>query len=74
MQRTYLNTPANVPDDQRLLNSREAARMLSISPRTLWSLTSSRQIPHLRIGRAVRYRVGDLKNWVTARMNGGSDQ
>ena len=40
--------------------------MLSISERTLWSLMASGQIPHLRIGRLVRYSVADLRAWVDA--------
>lgn len=51
-----------------LVNCREAARMLSISERTLWGLTASHEIPSLRIGRSVRYRVADLHNWVEQQM------
>ncbi len=46
-----------------LVDSREAARLLSISPRTLWQLTKVGEIPSLKIGRSVRYRVADLDNW-----------
>ena len=37
--------------------------MLSISPRKLWDLTFDREIPSLKIGRCVRYRVSDLHAW-----------
>ena len=47
-----------------LLTARQAARILSISERTLWSLTKDRQIPAVRIGRAVRYDPGDLRRWI----------
>jgi len=53
-----------------LLPPAEAARLLSISARTLWSLTASREVPHLRIGRAVRYPVADLLAWIEARKIG----
>jgi excisionase family DNA binding protein len=46
-----------------LIDTREAARLLSISPRTLWQLTKQKQVPAVRIGRSVRYRVVDLENW-----------
>ena len=36
---------------------------LSISPRKLWDLTSRHEIPSLKIGRCVRYRVADLHIW-----------
>jgi excisionase family DNA binding protein len=46
-----------------LVDSREAARLLAISERTLWDLTFQREIPSLKIGRCVRYRVADLHEW-----------
>ena len=49
---------------QLLFGLREAAAMLSISDRTLWALTTPRgPIPSVRIGRAVRYLVDDLREW-----------
>jgi excisionase family DNA binding protein len=47
-----------------LLKATEAAKTLSISARKLWSLTAGRQIPHVRIGKAVRYDVSDLRAWI----------
>jgi len=46
-----------------LVDAPEAARQLSISERKLWELTNRREIPSLRIGRCVRYRVADLEAW-----------
>jgi len=39
-----------------LMTPQEAAEALSISPRKLWSLTSSGAIPHIRLGRCMRCR------------------
>ncbi len=47
-----------------LLTSPEAAQMLSISERSLWTLMKSGSIPHVRIGRSVRYDRDDLKAWI----------
>ena len=47
-----------------LLRASEAAMLLAISPRKLWELTNCGEIPCLRIGRAVRYSVGELECWV----------
>jgi excisionase family DNA binding protein len=47
-----------------LLTPREAARMLSICEKTLWSLTKRGEIPAVRIGRAVRYDPRDLAAWI----------
>ena len=43
-----------------LMTTREAARALSISERTLWSLTQRGEIPCVRLGRLVRYDRNDL--------------
>jgi len=47
-----------------LLNSREAARILAISPRQLWELTKQREIPCVRIRSSVRYHLADLQAWI----------
>jgi hypothetical protein len=50
-----------------LLDAREAAAALSISPRTLWSLTSPRgPIPAVRIGARCLYAVKSLQGWIDA--------
>ena len=38
--------------------------MLAVSPRKLWAMTASGEIPHLRIGRLVRYPVDGLESWI----------
>lgn len=47
-----------------LLSPRDAARALSICEKTLWSLTKRGKLRAIRIGRAVRYSVDDLKRWI----------
>jgi excisionase family DNA binding protein len=42
----------------------QAARALSISGRTLWTLTNEGKIPHLRVGRQIRYGVAALEEWI----------
>jgi len=55
-----------------LLNSLQAAKALAISPRTLWSLTRSGQIAHVRIGRRItRYRPSDLEAFLQDHVIGG---
>lgn len=49
----------------RLLITRdEAAALLCISPRKLWSMTNAGQIPCVRMGRTVRYCPTALREWV----------
>ena len=58
------------PIPKLLLTAREAAALLSISPRKLWSLTASRELPCLRIGRSVRYSVESIRSFVAAKSGG----
>jgi excisionase family DNA binding protein len=67
MNPKFLSKPPLLPPI--LVDSREAARRLSISPRTLWSLTKSGEIPSLKIGKSVRYRVSDLETWTEQKVN-----
>ena len=57
---------ANTPG--RLLTTPEAADLLSISDRTLWTLTSPRgPIPCVKVGaRSIRYRVCDLERYAAS--------
>ena len=50
-----------VRPERLLLTPREAARMLSVSPRTLWGS----DVPKIRIGKTgVRYALADLEAWI----------
>lgn len=46
--------------------ARQAAQMLSICERTLWTLTNAGKIKALRIGRAVRYSRSELVRFLTS--------
>jgi len=45
----------------QLLNAKDAAKLLAISERTLWTLTKNATIPSIKLGRSTRYRVSDLE-------------
>lgn len=49
-----------------LLTPAQASKTLAISPRKLWGMTASGEIPHIRLGRCVRYPVDDLQAWIAA--------
>lgn len=54
--------------DPVLVTAREAAKMLAVSERTLWTLTNSGELPRVPIGaRGFRYDVADLRAWIEAR-------
>jgi excisionase family DNA binding protein len=67
-------TPAPTGADRILVRSPAAAETLSISERTLWTLTAEGELPCVRIGKAVRYRPEALKEWAEAREKGGADR
>ena len=50
--------------DVVLIKSREAAKILAISERTLWDATKNKGLPCVKIGRSVRYDPADLASWV----------
>ena len=50
-----------------LVNKRDAAEYLSVGVRTLERLVEHRELPCVRIGRAVRFDVNDLKAFVESR-------
>lgn len=49
-----------------LLTCRQAAAALQVCEKTLWSLTRDGKLPAVRIGRAVRYSVDDLRRFTEA--------
>ena len=56
-----------------LVDSQDASRMLSVSPRKLWAMTFEEDpgLPFVRCGRLVRYSVADLKTWIESQRQGG---
>ena len=54
-----------------LLTPQQAAEALAISPRKLWAMTASGEMPHIRLGRCVRYPVADLQRWIEDQTKGG---
>ncbi len=54
----------NEATERILLTTREAAKSLAISERTLWTLTQRGDLPCVRIGRSVRYSPRQLQAWI----------
>lgn len=51
------------PDMAALLTFKQGAEFLAVSARTLWTLVNSGQLPHVRIGRLIRFRREALVDW-----------
>ena len=58
-----------------LLTPREAAKALSVSERTLWSITAPRgNLPSVRVGtRSVRYSLDAIRAWIASQQGGRAD-
>ncbi|MHB1035125.1 MAG: helix-turn-helix domain-containing protein [Pirellulales bacterium] len=60
-----MTTTPTIPAARLLLPTPAAAETLSISPRTLWSLSAPRgPIPTVKVGRRVLYAIADLESWI----------
>jgi len=53
-----------LPHFERFLDSREAAALLQIHPKTLQRLARKGEIRAMRIGKLWRFRASDLDAWV----------
>ena len=53
-----------------LLDDKHAAAALATTPGTLctWRSTGRHNLPYVKVGRRVRYRVGDLLDWLEQRI------
>ena len=59
---------------RRLLFTPEEARIsLGISARKLWGMTASGEIPHIRLGKCLRYPIEDLQRWIDEQKTGGNE-
>ena len=50
--------------NRRLLDIKEAAEFLNISPNTLYSWVNQRRIPFVKLGRRVKFDLKDLEDWI----------
>lgn len=57
-----------------LLNAEEAARLLKVPLSTLYELVRSRGLPHVRLGRTLRFTRADLGAWIAEHSYRGSTQ
>lgn len=57
-----------ISEDKRLLvSAREAAKMLGLSTRTLYTMTARGELKPVRVGRRVCYSPEALRAWIAAR-------
>ena len=60
-------------DDNIIVDTAEAATLICTPEKSLikWRSTGEHNIPFIKIGRNVRYRTKDLREWIEARVQGG---
>lgn len=61
---TELRTLKASEMEKRLLSVAEASQLLGMSESFLYKLAESKAIPHLRLGRAVRFDVSQIDTWL----------
>ncbi len=61
------------PNFERFLDSREAAALLRIHPKTLQRFARKGEIRAVQIGRLWRFRTSDLDVWVRSRLTLSND-
>ena len=58
-------------DSKLLVRQAEAAVMLSMSERNLWSLVQAGEVPSFKIGRSRFFSVDALKEWIASKIDYG---
>lgn len=56
--------PAEGRHAEELLTVRDAAKLLTISAKKLYRMAALGRVPHVRLGRSVRFRREDLERWI----------
>jgi excisionase family DNA binding protein len=61
-----LNCKAEIGVEHRLLTIREAAGYLAVSVSTLYGWVWQRRVPFVKVGRALRFDLQDLEDFIEA--------
>lgn len=67
-----VNMPSNAVDD-RLLSVEEVAAYLNLAVGTIYNRVSRNEIPHVKLGRSVRFRRTDIDAWVESQASTPND-
>ena len=54
-------------DRQLLWTIRDVAQATKLCERTLFSLVKSGELPHLKIGRSLRFSVKEIEQWIESK-------
>jgi len=56
--------------DDVILDVADAARLLQVCPATLYRLTRSEKLPHVKLGRLLRFSKRSLLLWIEKKTTG----
>ncbi len=56
--------PVQTAGRRGLVNIREAADYLGLSTNTLYQWCSKRRLPHIKVGRLVKFDLQELDSWI----------
>jgi len=58
----------------RLLTASEMAEILGVKPSTIYQWTHQRFIPHVKLGRLVRFNLEKVMKWVEKKESNGREK
>ena len=58
---------------EKLLTPQEIAEVLGVQPSTIYQWTHQGYIPHIKIGKFVRFKEKDVERWVEKKANNGKE-
>jgi len=56
---------------EKLLTPQEIAEVLGVQPSTIYQWTHQGYIPHVKLGKFVRFRAKDVEKWVERKASNG---
>ena len=66
----------NIPETNILLTRSQAAELLGVKPSTLatWTTTKRYNLPYVKVGRLVKYRLSDIEEFIQRQTKNGGAQ
>jgi excisionase family DNA binding protein len=68
----YFERQREVIPSPLLVSLRAAAKMLSVSERTVWAMTNDGRLPSIRAGRRRLISVSALESWIAHQQSAGA--
>lgn len=53
--------------NEKILTARAVADILQVNRETIYRLVHANELPHFRVGSAIRFRETDIENWMAGK-------